>query len=107
MIPVQLEHINQDILKNRIESLEAGYIDSLITLIQWPKFIESICKDLLEKWITDERRKGLEQALDANNKAIKGHTDSMEQLNKTLTEVKTYLSGSDFEKMAKEWKKRI
>jgi hypothetical protein len=34
MIPVQKEHINQDILKNRIESLEAGYIDSLVTLIQ-------------------------------------------------------------------------
>ena len=34
MIPVQKEHINQDILKNRIESLEAGYIDSLITLIE-------------------------------------------------------------------------
>lgn len=34
MIPVKKEHINQEILKNRIESLEAGYIDSLITLIQ-------------------------------------------------------------------------
>lgn len=92
MIPVQLEHINQDILKNRIESLEAWYIDSLITLIQWPQFVESICKDLLEEGITDERKKGLEQALEKNNQAIKGHTDSMEQLNKTLTEVKSYLT---------------
>ena len=91
MIPVQKEHINQDILKNRIESLEAGYIDSLVTLIQWPQFVDSICKDLLEEGITDERKKGLEQALETNNKAIKGHTESMEQLNKTLTEIKTYL----------------
>jgi hypothetical protein len=41
--------------------------------------------------MTDERKKGLEQALETNNKAIKGHTESMEQLNKTLTEIKTYL----------------
>lgn len=28
------ELINQELLKNRIENMEAGYVDSLITLIQ-------------------------------------------------------------------------
>lgn len=93
MLPnIKPEHINQDILKNRIESLEAWYVDSLIALIQWPLFIESCSKSLLEEWISPERTKGLQDAYDKNMMNMKGHEESIEQGNITITELKTYLT---------------
>lgn len=89
---IKPELINQEILKNRIESLEAGYVDSLITLIQWPQFIEACAKDLLEEDITPDRKKSLEEALNKNKIAMKGHSESIDQLNKTITEARTYLN---------------
>ena len=92
MIPnINLDHVNQDILQNRIENLEAWYIDSLIATIQWPIFMESCSKDLLEEGITEERKKALEQTLEKNEMSLKWHTESIDNLNKTLIELKTYL----------------
>lgn len=89
---IKPELINQEILKNRIESLEAGYVDSLITLIQWPQFIEACAKDLLEEGISTERKEALENAMEKNKVAMKGHSESIDQLNNTIVQARNYLT---------------
>lgn len=92
MIPnVNPELINQELLKNRIENLEAGYIDSLISVIQAPHFIKACEDDLATEWISPEKKKSLELALFKNKESLKGHETAIEQYNTMIPEIKSYL----------------
>lgn len=85
------ELINQELLKNRIENMEAGYVDSLITLIQWPHFIKACEDDLAADGITPERRKGLEDALNKNKESVAWHKIAIEQYNQMIPEARKFL----------------
>lgn len=91
ILNIKQELINQDILINRIESLQAWYVDSLVNLVQGPEFIKSVEKDLKEKWITPERKKALESTLELNKSAVKSHSESVDQQNIVLVEIQKYL----------------
>jgi hypothetical protein len=86
---INKELINQEFLADEIKSLEKWYVETLINLIKWPIFIES-CKNGIE--IADEARKeALEKALKSHLANQDANEEAVEQLNKIITEAKTYI----------------
>ena len=84
--------INQKILAREIESLEEGYVATVINYVKWPFLIDNCKKGLEEKGITEERKATLEKALLENEFNHKANQEALETLEKIIPEVKKLLT---------------
>lgn len=88
---IDLNLINQDLLKAQIEALEGGYVETIINLIKWPEFIKA-CEADLAKEITDERKTALEKTLAQHKTNQVTNEQAIDQLNVIITEARKFLT---------------
>lgn len=88
---IQLELINQELLKAQIDALEGGYVETIINLIKWPEFIKA-CEADLAKDIPEEKKTALQKALDQHKTNQVTNEQAIEQLNVIITEARKYLT---------------
>lgn len=81
--------LNQEFLKAEVESLERGYVETVINLIKGPIFIESVSKELVSA--EGDRKEALEKVLKQHESNHKTNTEAKEQLEKIITEAKALL----------------
>lgn len=81
--------LNQEFLKAEVESLERGYVETVINLIKGPVFIESVSKELVSA--EGDRKEALEKVLKQHESNQKTNTEAKEQLEKIITEAKALL----------------
>lgn len=92
MIPnVDLTLINQEFVQNRLDNLEASYIDTIIKIISGTQLIKA-CEDGLKEDINDTRREALNKALEENKFNKKANEEALVQLNYVITETRKFLT---------------
>lgn len=92
MIPnVDLTLINQEFVQNRLENLEATYIDTVIKIISGEQLIKS-CEDGLKEDINEARKQALTKALEENKFNKKANEEALLQLNYVIPETRKFLT---------------
>lgn len=69
------EFINQEVLEDIIAEKERGYINTIINLFLYPRFIQ-LCEEELAKTETEERTDALSTLLERHKTALKAETES-------------------------------
>lgn len=82
--------INKELLNKEIESLERGYVETVVNLVKGPVFIEAVSRDLVGA--EGERAEALKKVLAQHEANQKANEEAVEQLNAIIPKVKAFLN---------------
>ena len=83
------ELINQEYIKQELESLERGYVETVINLIKGPIFIDNCERSIKEA--EGERKDSMEKLLEQHKTNQSTNKEALETLEKVILEVKTLI----------------
>jgi hypothetical protein len=75
---IQPGFVNPELLREVIREKERGYINTLVNLFLYPRFIDLCERDIADPECSPERREALENTVASHRMALSGETQSLE-----------------------------